>query len=275
MNDEVQEDAVVTEEVETVETETVDTETVEATETEGGEAEAQETETEDNPEPSDSSPEKKDGVQKRIDELTKLRRDQERETEYWKQLAQNKQAAPEPVKSEPLKTLKDFEYDESLYGEYVVDRAKADAAADTDRKLEVESRSRTQAEFKIKEADFSKTVDDYHISTMVNDGSFKFSQDMAHLTEMSDEGPALRYYLSKNLEVSASIASMDILSAAMELGAIKATKLVKQKAPSVSKAPKPVPKIAASDGAAAPKLGDPNLSDKQFRKLREKQIANR
>lgn len=261
---EVVEDAA-TEEVETEEVESVDTGVDETEEAEDGDAEVEEKE----PEPSDSSPEKKDGVQKRIDELTKLRREQERETTYWKELAQQQQVAPEPV--EPGKSLADFEYDEGKYSEYLVKQAKADAAVEVDRKFKQEAHAKAVSEFTGQEADFSKTVDDYHTVTRNND--LKITDHMVAAVQSSEEGPAILYYLGKNPEVAERLSGMSPYAMAREIGKIEATKLVKQKAPSESKAPKPVPKLAPVESKVTQ---DPSkMSDAQFRKWRQKAIANR
>jgi len=261
------EDATVTDEIEkVVEVEADAVVTEETDEIDNGEVKA-----EPEGEPEESSPSKKDGTQKRIDELTKHRREAERERDYYRGLAQEKQVAPEPV--EAGKTLADFEYDEAKFTEYLSTQAKAEASAETQRVLAREKGAKAQADFSGREAEFADTVDDYH--TAITSPSLNFSQDMATATLTTEKGPELRYYLAKNPEVSAKLAQMTPLDMAMELGRIAATKLVKEKPPSVTKAPKPVPKIAATDSKQGIKINDPKISDAQFRKLREKQIANR
>ena len=264
VEDTTEEDAAVVEEVETTRAESVDIDAV-VEDAPDGEAEVKA----EKPEPSESSPEKKDGVQKRIDELTRLRREQERETNYWKELAQKTQVAPDPV--EPGKTLADFEYDEGKYTEYLTNSAKADAVAEVDTRLTEEKQARARADFTTKEADFSKSVDDYYIVTRNQD--LKISGEMVEACQGSDEGAAVLYYLGKNPEVAERLAAMPPLSMAREMGRIEATKLVAEKAPSVSKAPKPVPKLAPTDAKVT--VDPANMTDSQFRKWREKAIANR
>jgi len=261
-------DAAVVEEVEEVETEAVDTAPEETEETDNGEVEAK---SEEADEPTDSSSEKKDGTQKRFDELTKLRRDAERDRDYWQNLAQSKQVAPEPV--EPGKTLADFEYDEGKFAEYLGNQAKAEAHAESQRVINQEKGARLQADFSGREADFAKDVDDYHAVT--SSPTLQFSQEMANATLTTEQGPALRYYLAKNPEISARLANMAPYDMAIELGRIGATKLGQKKPPSVTTAPKPVPKIAGANSKTTVRIDDPKISDAQFRKLREKQIANR
>ena len=263
------EDAIVTDEVKEVEPVEADAVVTEETdETDNGEAEAS---AEEAGEPEDPSPPKKDGTQKRIDEITREKHDARREAEYWKKQAQDNQVAPEPV--EPGKTLADFEYDEGKFTEYLSNQAKADAQAETDKVVAQERDARLHADFSGRENEFSKDVDDYHTATTSD--SLQFSADMRDATLTADEGPALRYYLAKNPEVSAKLSKMAPYDMAMELGKIAATKLGKKEKPSVTKAPKPVPKIAGTDSKQALRIDDPKISDAQFRKLREKQIANR
>ena len=264
-------DATVTEEVEAVEAVEADATDTEIEETDNGEVEAT---AEAEPEESSTSKEEGatkevDAVQKRIDEITKSRREAERDAEYWKQIAQQNQVAPEPV--EPGKTLADFEYDEGKYAEYLTEFAKAEARAEVDRQLANEKAATVHAEYSQKEAEFAQGVDDYH--TAVTNPTLRFSPEMAAATQTGENGPALRYYLAKNPEISASLASMAPLDMARELGRIEATKLVKETAPKVSNAPKPVPKIAATSNKVTT---DPmKMTDAQFAKWRQKQIANR
>ena len=258
-------DAVVAEEVETEEVETVDTETDETEETEDGEAEAKAEE----PEPEKSSTSKKDGFQKRIDEITKIRRELERDRNYWRELAESKQVAPDPV--EPGKSLADFEYDEGKYATYLTDLAKVDAKAEVDRQLDSDRQARSRADFSSKEADFSENLDDYHIVTRSND--LKITEPMLAVMQGADKGPDILYYLGKNPDVAERLAAMPPGAMAMELGRIEVTKLVKEKPSTVSTAPKPVPKIAAVSSKVT--VDPVKMSDTQFRKWRQKQIANR
>jgi hypothetical protein len=98
---------------------------------------------------------------------------------------------------------------------------------------------------------------------------------MAAATLHAEKGPELRYYLAKNPKVSAKLANMAPIDMAIELGRIEATKLGREKPVSITKALKPVPKLAGADSKPTLSINDPKISDAQFRKLRERQIANR
>ena len=263
----VVEDATVVATVEPVEAVEVDTSEAKVDEIDNGEVVA---ESGDEPEESSTS---KEVPKERIDEVTKARREAERERDYYKNLHEQ-QVAQEPVEAvEAGKTLSDFEYDEAKFSAYLTNQAKADAAADTQRVAQQEVGAKLQADFQGRESDFASSIDDYH--TAVTSPTLQFSADMAAATLHAEKGPELRYYLAKNPEVSAKLSKMGQYDMVMELGRIEISKLGKQKAPSVTTAPKPVPKIAATDSKTGVKLDDPKITDAQFRRLREKQIANR
>ena len=260
-------DAPVVDEVEEVEAVKADAEPVEATDTESGEVKA---EAEEAVKPEESSPSKEDGVQDRIDEVTKLRRtaeraahEAERERDYWKGQVQEQQDMPKPV--EAGKTLADFEYDEGKFTEYLHDLAAADARSESEKVVQREKEARLQADYQGREAVFSDTVDDFH--TSVYSDKLDISPAMAAATQGAEKGPELRYYLAKNPEISAKLSKMAPFDMAMELGQIQATKLVKAKPPSVTTTPKPVPKIEGTESRSPIRIDDPKISDAQFQKV--------
>lgn len=256
-------------------------EQVEDTEIEASEVETEEVE--EVLESSESSaekepePKKEDGVQKRIDELTRLRRETERDRDYWRELATKKE--PEPVKVEPLevKTLEDFDYDEKAYQSYIFQAAQNHAVEAAKRALEedrtsTETKTRQKA-FEAKESKYAETVEDYIEAT--RDPSLALTKDMVDIAATSEDGPALLYYLAKNPLIADSISRLPVTIAAREMGKIEA-RLAKESQP--SKAPPPAPKI---DGVNAGHKVNPDnpASDKlpmdQWLKARNKQIAKR
>jgi len=217
----------------------------------------------------ESSPSKKDGAQKRIDEITKARREAEREAIYWKQLAEQNKPAPEPV--EEGKTLADFGYDEKVFADYLTDFAKQEARKEVEQQIQAERAAKVQAEYSQVEAEFASKVDDYQ--AVVTNPTLRFTQEMATATQTGENGPALRYYLGKHPEVSAALSVMSPWDMARELGKIEATKLNQKPAPKVSKAPEPPPRVKGSDNKVA--VNPAKMSDAQFAKWRRQQIANR
>ena len=228
-------------------------------------------------EPSDPSPEKKaDKFQERIDEVTKKFRETERRAlELENDLAEARRIAAEtPAEVAPAgKTLADFEYDEAKYASYLTEHAKQAAEAAVQQRAHREQMDSRQREFSAKEADFSVTVDDYNKVTR-NDLQYLNPHTLEAL-QTSDKGPDLLYYLGKNPDVASNLYKMHPLAAAIELGRIEATKLVKPEK-SVKTPAAPPPKLKAVDATARIKSDSAEsdkLSDDEWLKRERKRLA--
>jgi len=225
------------------------------------------------PEPSESSPEKKDdGFQKRIDELTsRFYTEKQRADERERELEALRTQAPE---LEPGKTLADFEYDEGQFATYLTGLAKNEAKAEVERSIQSDKELKRRADFEMKEAGFAADAADYH--TVTRNPALPISQAIVETLQTADKGPDVLYYLGKHPEVAASLAAMAPLDAARELGIIEATKLVKPE-PSITKAPAPVPKIKGSDTSNVRVKSDSpesdKLSDEEWLKREQKRLG--
>ena len=248
----------------------------EITESEDGatDVEAQ-AETKEEPEPSESSAEKKDdGFQKRIDELTqRYYTEKQRGDTYEAQVRAAQQAIP---KFEAGKTLADFDYDEGQYSTYLLGQARADAQAEVQRNIQQESASKARVAFEVKEAGFATDVPDYQAVT--RNPALMITPAIVETLQNAEKGPDVLYYLGKHPDITASLANMSPLDAARELGKIEATKLIKPEPPK-SKTPAPVPKIKGTDTATSRVRSDSpdsdKLSDAEWLKRENKRIANR
>lgn len=235
-----------------------------------------------------SEAEKPKGVQKRLDELTRNWREAERREQALLRLLEQQRQAPEaPKATEPVpdKTLADFNYDEGQYRAYLREEVSRVAREEAAKELRAE-RERAEAErrktsFTTRESDFAKSVEDYHEVT--RNPRLPITEDIAEVIAESEDGPALAYYLGKNLQIAEAIARLPPKLAARELGKIEA-KLAfeREKAkdkPVVSKAPPPPPKIEGANAAPTVRPDDPEsdkaLSDDEWARARKKQLAKR
>lgn len=225
----------------------------------------------------DSSPEEKtkaNPFDKRIGELTRKRRDAEREAEYWREQAMKKPVEP-PKAEEPLKTLADFDYDESAYQQHLFAKARAEAVEEARRVLKDEQSQQTTQQkirtFKQKESEFSRKIDDY--SDVVTNPNLPITQPMFDVAVEMDNGPEVLYYLGKNPDMAYEIANMSPLAAARELGRIEEKLQTRPKAETVSKAPEPAPKLAAVSPSTQKDVDD--MTQEEFNEYRRKQIAKR
>jgi len=261
-------DAAVTETVETT-VESVETPTEEVVETVEGEVKA---ESEEKSEPSESSTEKKqDTLQERIDKLVAARREAQEQAEYWKRKAE---VQPTPEEFTPGKTLADFNYDEDAYSKYLVEETRNAVQSEVQTSLERDRAARREAEFSAKEREFADDVDDY--DRVTRNPSLRITNEMVEAVQMSDDGPAVLYYLGKNPEVASRLSELPPLAMAREIGRIEANELRKP-GKSTTNAPAPPPKVDAEGPAntiSANEAGSDKLSMKEWVRRRNKQLSS-
>lgn len=215
---------------------------------------------------------KKNRVQERIDELTRKAKDNEREAAYWRQLAEGKDQQQAPTR-EPVKpTLENCGYDEAKY-DAAIEQYVADKAAYQAHQQTVEARQREQqlqqhkrdADFQAKAADFAGKNPDYFVT--VHNDALRITGDMAEAIKASDNGPEIAYYLGKNADLAAKIATLDPKFQYLEIGRLQA-EISARKPPSAepSKAPPPIKPV----GAKSVVQKDPSrMTDAEFAQWRK------
>ena len=232
-------------------------------------------------------------VQSRFDELTKHRREAERDRDYWREQALRNQTPPPkqdvaPVVNESLKTLADFEFDDAKYQAYIFDTAQKRSVEAARKELEADrdrqSNERRQASYKARELEFAKTAPDFD-ETIADLRRLPVPDNVAEAINLvameSDDGPALFYHLGKNPDLTRQIAQLPPIVAARELGKIEA-KLAfereKAKEKPVSKAPAPAPKVDGTEPSVTVRTTDASgdvLSDKEWIALEKKRMNKR
>jgi hypothetical protein len=237
-----------------------------------------------NPGEQQAEPEKK-GYGKRIDELTRLRRDAERDRDYWRDLAM-RTAIPQPTRQEEppkLPTLAEFGYDEKKYADAVkadvLKEAKAAFKAEAEQWAQKQTTESRKVQFDERAAAFAKANSDFY---EVFNESLPVSQAMAESIIDSDDGPAVAYYLGNNPDVAARIARLSPVQAGREIAKIEvrlAAEREKASQKPVSKAPAPPPHVTGSDpGTTVKSASDPEsdrLSAAEWARLREKELRRR
>lgn len=161
------------------------------------------------------------GVQPRIDELTRARREAEREASYWRGIAQQGQAQ-QSAPAAPIKPTPD-KYDD--YGDYVealTDWKTEQAVAkrmeqDSTRKV-AETRSQTFAE---RQVATRAVLPDY--DAVVGASETPIANHVGEALMESDRGPELAYHFAKNPDVLQNLNGMTPMQAAREIGKLEAT----------------------------------------------------
>lgn len=219
----------------------------------------------------------KGGVQDRIDELTRSRREAEREAAYWRARASGPDQAQSPAqpaaKSQPpdpstFKTQED--YIEAMT-DYKVEQKLAAKAAEADQTKAVETRAQSWQE-KLTSAR-SETPD---FDAVLNNAEVPIATHVADLLLESDAGAKIAYKLAQDPTILNKLNSMTPAKVAIELGKMEAS--FEKAAPTptpvearTSKAPPPT-KPLGQGRATAPSLGDMSMED--YVRTRKSQGAN-
>lgn len=203
------------------------------------------------------------GVQPRIDELTRARREAEREASYWRGIAQQGQAQ-QSAPAAPTKPTPD-KYDD--YGDYVealTDWKTEQAVAkrmeqDSTRKV-ADARSQTFAE---RQVATRAVLPDY--DAVVGASETPIANHVGEALMESDRGPELAYHFAKNPDVLQNINGMTPMQAAREIGKLEAT-LPTKTAPVVpskklSTTPAPASTTVTQGRATQPALASASMDE--------------
>lgn len=163
-------------------------------------------------------------VQPRIDELTRQRREAERERDYWRARAEitPKAEAPKPEKPTPdkfttydeyVEALTDWKADQKIDAKLTerekaaAERAEADKRQSTWHELETAARDRY--------SDFDEVME-------AADG-IRVTDTLAQALRDSGNGPELTYHLTKNPDLVRRLNNLPVAAAARELGKFEAS----------------------------------------------------
>ncbi len=242
-------------------------------------------------------PKKKSGFKKRIERFQRRLSEKEREAEYWRAEALKSQGPkPEPTLDKTPQTAMpdtdqkpladDFESIEE-YVEAVTDWKLKQAEAkivEKQRLAQAKTEFQVQVEqFQAKVAEFSKTQEDF--GEVVDDASdVVLTPGLQESILSSDFGPQVMYELALNKKEFERINGLTPLAQAREIGKLEAriSQRLESESSSVEKPrhklttkapPPPKPLSGKSDKAAKRSIYDPELSQAEFERLREKRAS--
>lgn len=198
---------------------------------------------------------KPNGVQKRIDRLTREKADAAREAEFWRQQALKVAAPAEtPAYSAPKVEGKPKEDDFATAAEFV--EALADwkyeqrAAAEREARQKAEqAQSQTSLQKKVQAdiAAFRAVQPDF--DEVMEEAAFQSTPLMIQELQESDMGPALLYHFAKNPDEANRIAELtDARKVAKEVAKIEArlTSAPAKKQAPITSTPAPIKPVASS-----------------------------
>lgn len=255
---------------ETVETEAEPTEEVETEESATSEEDTEEA----SAEPPKKTPK---GVQKRLDELTRLRYEAERRAEQerqerleWQRRAMGQQTQQPQTAKPTVDQYQTYEdYLEALSDWKVEQRLVSERAEAEKRQAEEANRRKTQTYIERAESARSKYEDYDHVA---HGGHWSPTEEMKESILESDYGPDIAYYLGSNPEEAQRISRLSSSAQHRELGKLEARLSMPAPKPKPTKAPEPIKPA----GVKAKADKDPSeMSDSEFAEWRRKQIAKR
>jgi hypothetical protein len=228
---------------------------------------------------------KKGGVQKRIDELTRERYEAERRAQHWEQqarqaaqVAQSAQQQPEkpPPKIEDFQDINSFfQARDAWVEERAVARLRQEQAQERQQHQSQQQHDAAtvqvlqQAErFKASEAEVAEKYPDYHeaVQTPVMQQLKAARPDITRTVIDSPHGPEVVYFLGKNPQAAIALAQMTPFAAAREIGRIEQM-FMQPKGQSTS-APPPVRTVG---GNAVAERSLEKMGNKEYREWRESQ----
>lgn len=257
-----------------------ETQEVEAQPSEGAEAEESVESGDDAPE------EKKNSFQERISSLTRRAKEAESRAEAAQREAQQAQervryfeSQIQAVQPTPRPKLEEFEYDEQRHAEaldqWYSENQERSAQSAYLRQQQAAVQLATQQAQKAKAQAFTEKANAYAVEhedfypSLQTLQSIGVGPAIQQAAQVSENGPALLYHLSKNPHVAQEINSMHPVQGIMRLAQIE-SRLSQTVAPKPSQAPAPQRPV----GSKAPVGKDPDkMSPEEYVKFREKQRA--
>ena len=217
------------------------------------------------------------GVQKRIDRLTQEKYRLRAELDFLRsqqpQQAQPAQQAQQPSQAPKLEQYNSIEEYLDALADHKASQKFDHLAKEREAK---ESQTRQQQEVAKLHESYTKQTEQARqaysdFDDVVQDPDLPISQAMAEAIMRSSNGADVAYYLGKNPDQAARIASLDPFSAAVEIGRIAAT-VVRPQPRKTSNAPPPIQPV----GARATPVTDPDkMSADEWMKWRNSQLKKR
>lgn len=244
-------------------------EVVEETPTEATETEGEEDASEGEDETSlrdDKGRYKKGSAQDRIGELTRARREAERERDFYKGLV-SQPTPTSPVEGAAKPTPDSFdsydEYTEALT-DWKIDQREAKRSTETSQRTEALVQ---QANWTSKLEAAAVILPDY--ADVVGSSEVPIAPHVGQALMDSDRGPELAYHMAQNPDVAERLNKLSPIKAAMELGRLE-TALAAPAAKPTTKAPAPITPIRPASARQA----DPaKMTTEEYVEFRRKQGA--
>jgi len=207
------------------------------------------------------------GVQPRIDELTRARREAEREAAYWRTMATQASQQQTNEKPTPDKFNDYAEYVEALTDWKTEQKINERMQQEGQRRVE---QTRVQT-FEQRQADFKAKAQDY--DAVVGSSDAPVTPHVSAALLDSEAGPQLMYHLAKNPQELERLNSMSEAQANREIGRLEALLAQPAQAPAVKTTAAPRPASVMGTQGRGATLDPARMSHEEYRAYRAKQGA--
>ena len=202
---------------------------------------------------------KKPNYQERINELTRKRREAEREAEHWKELVSKK----EVIQTSNRPQLENFSTQEA-YEDALFDWRDKGKQSEIQKTQQIKSEEEALVKFKANAEKVKSVYEDF--DEIVEQPVF--SPTMREVLLNSDEGPMVSYFLGRpeNQETADKIRRLPERQQVYELGKLEAKLILAQKQKKPTGAPTPISPVGATGGGT---IDESKLSDDEWFKLEQ------
>lgn len=182
--------------------------------------------------PAEQEKERQNGVQKRINELTRQREEERRRAEYWAQVAQERAAAQQP-QTPNITTNTQLSVDNfNTYEEFMQALAQQEAMKIVERQRQIEAQQVKQQELAVQRQRFqsqqAEAIAKYaDFEEVVNNPSIPVTPAMVDGIMDSDMSGDVMYYLGKHPDEARKMAGMTPTAVLREIGKIEAKLTIK------------------------------------------------
>ena len=181
-------------------------------------------------------------AQQRINELTKQKREAEREVEFWRDKAGSAPKYDDYDTDAEYQSAISAHHSRQIQAESQEVRIKA-AEEEISRAKEAE-KAEVAREWHSKVAEIKARKPDFETVAY----NAPISDEVSQIVAQMEKGADVAYHLGKNPDLARQISRLSPVQAAMQLGRIEAA--VSRESPKVSNAPPPVKPLSGGTGAA-------------------------
>jgi hypothetical protein len=211
--------------------------------------------------------------QERVNEITRARREAERERDALRhELEQARANQPAPqAQSADVPKLEDFQFDLGKWGRAVADHARNAARQEFQSREVQHTQQQVFRAYAERAQEYSKTAPTFNDDVAALDRVVNYHPAVVDAIASSEYGPQVTHYLSQHLDEADRLARLPPHLAAVQIGRLEAQVSAPKPKP-VTNAPNPVPTV----GGGSHSSKDPDrMSDAEFSAWRRRQIAQR